>query len=258
MAERVVERAEKRLLSVPKLLARQIEATGCHRTAALVGAIQIDSPITTAFVVLCFLVQCANVCVPTAFISRDFFGVSPWSHFQWTSWLSWVTLFTHVVGHGSWSHLQGNVVYLLLVSPAVERHWGSYSYIKILLVVALSSALAHMVFGTANTVQLGASGVVFSLILLNSLIAYEHRRGSGSVAETEGVVPLTFILQIFFWVWNEVLSQLFAEKSHIAHIAHLAGAAAGTVAGLSVVPKPRRQEQAMPWPWCTIAAFHQD
>ena len=45
-----------------------------------------------------------------------------------------------------------------------------------------------MAFGQANAVQLGASGVVFLRILLNSLIAYEHRRAA---AAEDGVVPLT-------------------------------------------------------------------
>lgn len=168
-------------------------------------AVQIDSPITIGFVFVCFVVHCANTAAPGLFICRDYFGIAPYTHFRSTSVLSWFSLFSHVIGHSSWAHLQSNVFYLLLVSPAVERHHGGPTLAKILVAVALVSALAHMAFGEPNAVQLGSSGLVFSLILLNSLIAFEHRGGK---------IPLTFILQIFFWVWNEVPCPALLQNAH--------------------------------------------
>ena len=121
--------------------------------------------------------------------------------------MTWVSLFniTSIIPQ---EHLNGNMVNLLLVGPPCEREFGTHQLTKIFLWVAAASGLAHMVFGPANTLQLGASGkfarsesylskktqypmrpsltgVVFALILLSSLVSV---RGPNSV-------PLTFICQ---------------------------------------------------------------
>jgi hypothetical protein len=36
-----------------------------------------------------------------------------------------------------------------------------------------------------------------------------------------GRLPLTFLLQIVIWVWNEIFSHLVANKAGISHLAHL-------------------------------------
>ena len=129
-----------------------------------------------------------------------------------------------------------HVVNLLLVMPACERHFGALALLKIIFYVALASGVAHMFLGAHNTVQLGASGVVFSMIILNSLIEMGNPGRSGTV----GKIPLTFLCQICLWCWKEVLSQLFSQgNTGISHIAHLVGAVVGTVMGKTLGERGR-------------------
>jgi membrane associated rhomboid family serine protease len=57
------------------------------------------------------------------------------------------------------------------------------------------------------------------LIILNSLISLKT-----------GKVPITFVLQCAFWLWKEVIDQLFSDhaQSGVSNIAHLSGAICGT------------------------------
>ena len=112
--------------------------------------------------------------------------------------------------------------------------------------VAVASALAHMAFGHSHSGQLGGSGVVSALILLNSL-----------GAASSGRVPLTFLLTAVFWsraasvkvraidataapltarrprrLSDEVQSIL--TRDGVSHAAHLAGALVGTAAGYAI------------------------
>lgn len=84
---------------------------------------------------------------------------------------------------------------------------------------AVASAIAHIAMGPANAVQLGASGIVFMLILLNSLVEAKLGR-----------IPLTFVCQVVIWCYKEVYAHLFAHDG-VSHLAHLSGAFVGTVAG---------------------------
>ena len=95
-------------------------------------------------------------------------------------------------------------------------------------VVAVASALAHMAFGHSHSGQLGGSGVVSALILLNSL-----------GAASSGRVPLTFLLTAVFWLSDEVQSIL--TRDGVSHAAHLAGALVGTAAGYTIHAMPRRK-----------------
>ena len=159
--------------------------------------------------------------------STNYFGVYKWQWFDFAAPLSYWRVFSHIFGHVSWSHLNGNVVNLLLVMPSCERHFGELTLSWIILYVAVASGVAHIFFGESSTVQLGASGVVFSMIILNSLI----EMGSPGQTGKAGRVPLTFICQLCLWVWKEIASQLFFSGTGVSHLAHLVGAVVGTVAG---------------------------
>lgn len=111
------------------------------------------------------------------------------------------------------------MVNALLVMPACERDYGAYNLLLIMLWAALASSVAHMLLGEDNALQLGASGVVFMLILLHSLVEAKGRR-----------IPITFLCQICLWCFNEVIGQLSGTEG-VSHVAHLAGAVVGTIAG---------------------------
>ena len=163
---------EKNIEDLPSKFAEIIRPKSA-RAANCVEMIHIDSPFTTLFAFICVIVHIINVLIPGD-ISSTYFAVWPWRSFSFSSPLAYWRLFSHIFGHGSWGHLSGNITNLLLVCPAVERHWGGKQLCAIFIYVAIASGIAHMTFGPSNAAQLGASGVVFSTILLNSLIEIGH------------------------------------------------------------------------------------
>ena len=80
--------------------------------------------------------------------------------------------------------------------PACERHFGALALLKIIFYVALASGVAHMFLGAHNTVQLGASGVVFSMIILNSLIGNGKSRSERNSWENSTDVPLSNLFMV--------------------------------------------------------------
>ena len=214
MTERLVAAAFSSLENLPQALGRSLSN---GRARELVNAVQVDSPLITAFVALCVFV---HLLPGDGGGAPAFFSCPPWRAFDVRSPLAYLRLLSHAVGHGSVAHLRGNVVNLLLVGPACERAFGAVHLLKIMLWTAFASGVAHMALGKAGTAQLGASGVVFSLILLNSLLA---RKG--------GKLSLTFVLTAALWLSGELGGALSGGNSGISHVAHLSGALVGTVFG---------------------------
>ena len=69
---------------------------------------------------------------------------------------------------------------------------------------------------------LGASGIVFMLIILSSFVNI-----------TAGKIPVTLILICIFYVVNEIISGIF-KQDDISHIGHLIGAVCGFVFGFYI------------------------
>lgn len=200
---------------LPARLALSLRSRGAPSAAQAVERVQVDSPLVLSFACACTLVHACDAVVPG--LSLSMFAVP--SRFEPFEPLAWFRLLSHMLGHVSWEHLQGNLVSLLLVGPACESAFGTAALLRVMLWAALASAVAHILLGERDTVACGASGEVFALILLNSLL--ERRRGR---------VPLTFLLQVVLWCGGELVA-LARPSDGTSHLAHLAGAAVGTVCG---------------------------
>ena len=215
--ENVVENFEDQIELVPVKISNLIRPYSA-RLASIIGKIDIDAPLTLTFAFLCAIIQALSAICGKDFVVT-YFAVHPWRSFNCYSPLSYFRMISQIFGHGDWNHLNGNMINLLLVGPSCERVFGFYNLSKIFVWTAVASSAAHMSLGPSNAVQLGASGVVFMLILLNSLVEVKIGR-----------IPLTFVCQICLWCNKEIVAQLFSND-HISHIAHLSGAIVGSVAG---------------------------
>ena len=98
--------------------------------------------------------------------------------------LTYVRFIGHVLGHADYEHYMGNMLLLLLVGPGLEEKYGSGTMVWMILVTALVTGLVHFVFFPGSAL-LGASGVVFMMIVLSSFTAM--RRGE---------IPVTLILVV--------------------------------------------------------------
>ena len=108
---------------------------------------------------------------------------------------------------------------MLLVGPSSEAVFGSLNLIYIIVIVAISSAWAHILIGQPHTRQLGASGVCFAFILLNSLVSAKRGR-----------LPVSFILTAVWWLGDELFDMFFAGDG-VSHHAHLVGGIVGAAVG---------------------------
>lgn len=129
---------------------------------------------------------------------------------------SYVGLFSHVLGHASWDHLLGNFMLILLIGPILEERHGSLTLLFMILVTALMTGLATLVFSSGYV--MGASGVVFMMILLASLA---NVRG--------GTIPLTFLVVAIIYMGGEIVHSF--RNDGISHMAHLVGGAVGAAFG---------------------------
>lgn len=126
-----------------------------------------------------------------------------------------VRLFGHVLGHSGWEHFVSNMLLLLVVGPPLEEKYGSkVLLVGILVTAVVTGALQCLLF--PDTMLLGASGVVFMLIMLSSFAGMECGR-----------VPLTLLLVAALYLGQEVYAALFVEDN-VANFMHICGGILGT------------------------------
>lgn len=125
--------------------------------------ISFNSPVILSFTILCFLAMILNI-ITRGFANQVFFSVyrssllSPWTYLRF---------FGHVLGHANWNHFFGNITLILVVGPLLEEKYGSSNMLFVILATALTTGVVHFIF-FPRVMLLGASGVVFALILLSS------------------------------------------------------------------------------------------
>ena len=113
-----------------------------------------------------------------------------------------------------------NFLYILLIGPMIEEKYGSINLIIMILSTAVITGILNTLFSKKRI--LGASGIVFMLIILSSFVNI-----------TTGKIPVTLILICIFYVVNEIISGIF-KKDDISHIGHLIGAVCGFVFGFYI------------------------
>lgn len=135
--------------------------------------------------------------------------------------LTYVRMVGHVLGHGSYAHYMGNMMLLLVVGPPLEEKYGSKRLLMCILITALASGLVQF-FLFPNTALLGASGIVFMMILLSSLAGMR-----------EGSVPLTLILVAVLYLGGEVVEAVTA-RDNVSQLTHIVGGLCGAGLGFGM------------------------
>ena len=180
-------------------------------------AIRFNAPVVLSFAIISLLVLVLDSATGGASTARLFCVYRA----PLTDPLTYVRFFTHVLGHSGYSHYMGNMLLLLLVGPGLEEKYGSGTMVWTIALTALITGLVHFVF-FPNTVLLGASGVVFMMIVLSSFTAM--RRGE---------IPVTLILVVIFYLGGEIMDGLFKQDS-ISQITHIVGGLCGLVFGFTI------------------------
>lgn len=167
-------------------------------------------------VVLTFGLICAIVLIVSQFMSSSFmhyFMIGP-SLQQTPSGV--LGLFTHVLGHSGWDHLLGNMTFILLIGPIIEEKYGSINTLIMIVFTALITGLINVFF--FNSGLLGASGIVFMMILL---VSFTNVQGNA--------IPITFLIVAVMFLGKEIAATMQADN--ISQAAHIIGGVCGSLFG---------------------------
>lgn len=177
-------------------------------------SITYNSPVVLTFVIISFGVMVANYL--TAGISNQLLFMT--YHSSLASPLTYVRMFTHVLGHSGWSHYIGNMMYLLLLGPMLEEKYGSRAIIEVILITGLVTGVATWLL-FPGIALCGASGVVFAFIMMTSFTGFR-----------EGEIPLTVILVAVIFIGQQVYEGLLVQDD-ISNLGHILGGIVGAAAG---------------------------
>lgn len=167
---------------------------------------QYNSPVVISF----FLISFAALVF--GWLSNNWTTASLFSVYRssFRNPFTYIRLISHVLGHADLEHFFGNMLMFLVIGPPLEERYGSRVLLTGILLTALISGLLQTVL-FPNSALLGASGIVFMLIMLSSLSGME-----------DGGIPVTLILVAVLYLGRELYSILFV-KDDIANLMHIIG-----------------------------------
>ena len=173
-----------------------------------------NSPVILGFSALCLavlLIGKATNNASTALLFSVYRSslLDPFTYFRF---------FGHVLGHANFNHLISNLMLLLIVGPMLEEKYGSKNVIKVIVITAFVTGLVHFIFFPKSAL-LGASGVVFALILLSSFASINA-----------GEIPVTFILVALLYIGQQVY-QGVTVSDNISNLSHIIGGGVGSALG---------------------------
>jgi membrane associated rhomboid family serine protease len=151
-----------------------------------------------------------------------------------TSGHHWITLFTAMFLHGSWSHIIGNMVFLWAFGPEIEDSMNPLRYLAFYLTGGVISMLSQVAASPHSTVpNLGASGAI-AAVMGAFLITYPGDE-IRSLLIIFVFVRVTFIpaaVLIGFWFLTQLLNLgpiATAQTGGVAYVAHVAGVVFGAL-----------------------------
>ncbi len=175
-------------------------------------------------------------------------GPEPW-------WISW---FTALFLHGSWSHILGNMLFLAVFGKNVEDAFGGLRYLVFYVAggfaAMLTQALVTLAFGSALEAQiptLGASGAI-AAVLGAYFVLYPRSTVRGLVF----IIPVRMSAWFFLGFW--FLYQLFeanfgllssSSEGGVAFFAHVGGFVFGVAVTIGLRNRgrlPRRTRSGLP------------
>lgn len=171
--------------------------------------LKYNAPVILTFAILSTIVLAIDT-VSGGEFAKTFFTTYP--EFDFKAPLSYLRLVSHVAGHANWPHLAGNFTLILLIGPLLEEKYSSKALLAMILMTAFTTSVFNGLF--FNTGLLGASGVVFMLIILSS---FTNLR--------DGEIPITLILVVGIFLTGEIVNAF--KNDSISQFAHITGGLVG-------------------------------
>lgn len=179
--------------------------------------IRYNAPVTLTFTILAAIVLVLSQTIAPGILQSLFSTPAP---FRTNVFIDYVKLFTHVLGHENIQHFIGNFTMILLLGPILESVYGSAFILLSILITALATGLSNTLL-FPNVILLGASGIVFMMIMLSSITNFQ-----------KGEVPLTFILIMIIYLGGQVWDAL-TKQDNISQFSHIIGGLVGSILGFN-------------------------
>ena len=176
--------------------------------------ISINSPVVLGFSAICLIALVLSIVTKETTNKLLFMTY----HSSLTNPLTYLRFFTHVFGHSGVEHFMGNITYILLLGPLLEEKYGSKLLIQSIVITAFITGIVNYIL-FPNIALCGASGVVFTFILLSSFTGFKDRE-----------IPLTFILVAAIFLGPQVYEGIML-KDNISNLSHVLGGVVGSAMG---------------------------
>ncbi len=139
------------------------------------------------------------------------------TEFRFFSPLTYFRFLSHILGHKDLTHLSNNFMMILLIGPLIEEKYSPRILFVMISITALVTGVLNIVL--FSTSLMGASGIVFMLIVLSSLTNTKRRE-----------IPLTFLLVITIFLGTQAIESM--RNDNISQFAHILGGLCGASFGL--------------------------
>ena len=115
---------------------------------------------------------------------------------------------------------------ILLLGPMIEERYGSRTTLQMIGITAFVTGIINSAL-FPRVALCGASGIVFLLIVLSSMVNFK-----------EGEIPLTLILVLVVYLGEEIVNGLFS-RDNISQLAHIIGGICGCGFGFMIGAKKK-------------------
>lgn len=140
----------------------------------------------------------------------------------------WVTIFTAMFMHASWTHILGNMVFLWAFGPEMEDAMGRGRYLLFYLAGGLVAMLAQVAGSPGSTVPcIGASGAI-AAVMGAFIVTYprDRIRSLLIIFVFVTIARIPAVLLIGVWILIQLVSAgtvATVQTGGVAYLAHVGG-----------------------------------
>jgi membrane associated rhomboid family serine protease len=143
----------------------------------------------------------------------------------------YLTAFYSMFMHGSWLHIIGNMLYLLIFGDQIEDEMGHFKFLMFYLIAGLA-AMGLQVWMEPNSIIpcIGASGAIAGVLGAYLVL---HPRNRVHVIIYNRITQVPAVIVLGMWGIAQIMGQASSQQEGggVAYMAHIGGLVAGLIAG---------------------------
>lgn len=159
-----------------------------------------NAPVVLSFALAAGAVLLVGLYVNPQFVQEYFVSGGG----NWSEPMTWVRFFTYSLGSSSILNFLGNITLFLLIGPVLEEQYGSKWMTAIILISAVTVAVANDYFG--GNALMGTGGIDYCFIMILAMSCIRPRE-----------IPVSFLLVAAAYIGQSVYiaSQTAASASQV-------------------------------------------